>query len=66
MVSLERWLLTSLGERINIGGNVGYYNSDTEIDELEFEIGDGEMARRNVELRIIPVEFAASLFTDGT
>ena len=54
-----------LGERFNIGGNVGYYNSDTEIDELEFELGDGEVARRNVELRIIPVEFALHFLPAG-
>jgi opacity protein-like surface antigen len=54
-----------LGERFNIGGNVGYYNSDTQIDELDFEIGDGEVARRNVELRIIPVEFALHFLPAG-
>jgi opacity protein-like surface antigen len=55
----------SIAERINIGGNVGYYNSDTELDELEFDLGDGETARRNVELRIIPIEFAVHFLPAG-
>lgn len=54
-----------LGDRFSIGGNLGYYNSDTQLDELEFNIGDGTPARRNVELRIIPVEFAVQFLPAG-
>ncbi|MCI0442234.1 outer membrane beta-barrel protein [bacterium] len=54
-----------LGDRFGIGGNVGYYNSDTNLDELDFQIGDGNTARRNVELRIIPVEFAMQFLPAG-
>jgi opacity protein-like surface antigen len=48
-----------IGDRFGIGANIGYYNSDTNLTELDFQLGDGSTARRDVELRIIPVEFAA-------
>src|SRR5262245_43341081 len=48
-----------IGDRFSLGGNVGYYNSDTNLTELDFQLGDGSSARRDVELRIVPVEFAA-------
>jgi outer membrane protein W len=48
-----------IGDRFGIGANVGYYNSDTNLTELDFQLGDGSNTRRDVELRIIPIEFAA-------
>src|SRR5262245_19439567 len=54
-----------IGDRFSIGGNVGYYNSDTNLTELDFQLGDGSTARRDVELRIIPVEFAAQFLPIG-
>jgi opacity protein-like surface antigen len=58
--------LHTMGDRFSIGGNVGYYNSDTQLEELDFDINDGDdVARRNVELRIIPIEFAAQFLPIG-
>jgi outer membrane protein W len=48
-----------IGDRFGIGANVGYYNSDTNLTELDFQLGDGSTTGRDVELRIIPIEFAA-------
>lgn len=50
-----------LGENFSIGGNVGYYNSDTRISELDL----GFQSNRDVELRIIPVEFAVQYLPAG-
>ncbi|HSE39602.1 MAG TPA: outer membrane beta-barrel protein [Acidobacteriota bacterium] len=58
--------LHTMGDRFSIGGNVGYYNSDTQLDELDFNVNDGDdTPRRNVELRIIPIEFAAQFLPVG-
>lgn len=54
-----------LGDRFGIGGNVGYYNSDTRLTEVDFEINDGSKIGRDVELRIIPVEFAMQFLPAG-
>ena len=37
-----------IGERFGMGANVGYYNSDTNLTELDFQVGDGSTARRDV------------------
>ena len=45
-----------IGDYVNLGGNLSYYDSDTTVIDSEFEFPNGAPVRRNIALQIIPLE----------
>ncbi|MCI0412629.1 hypothetical protein L0222_07490 [bacterium] len=45
-----------IGEFVNIGGSISFYEGDTTVRDREFEFTNGDPIFRNIRLRIIPIE----------
>ncbi len=45
-----------IGEYVNLGGSVSFYENDTTVSDQEFEFPDGRDIFRDIRLRIVPLE----------
>jgi opacity protein-like surface antigen len=45
-----------IGEYVNIGAAIAFYENDSTGEDREFELGNGDPILRNIRLRIVPLE----------
>lgn len=45
-----------IGEFVNVGGAVGFYQHDTTVRDREFEFSNGQPIFRDIQLQIVPIE----------
>jgi hypothetical protein len=54
-----------LTDNLNLGGSVSLYNSDTRVQDVDFEFPDGDPIVRTIEMQVIPVEFNVRFLPAG-
>jgi hypothetical protein len=54
-----------IGEYVNLGGSLTFYQDDTDVIDEEFEFEDGRPIVRNISLQIIPLELNVRFLPAG-
>jgi opacity protein-like surface antigen len=54
-----------LGNYINIGGGVSFYDQNTDVVDNDFEFPNGNQIVRNIELQIVPLEVNLHILPAG-
>ncbi len=54
-----------VGDFINIGGGVSFFDNDTDVVDNDFEFPNGDPIVRNISLQIVPLEFNVHVLPIG-
>jgi hypothetical protein len=54
-----------LGEFVNLGFGVSFYESDTTVEDLDFEFSNGQPILRDIFMEIVPLEVSLHVLPTG-